>query len=331
MSAKKTETTKPLLGFFKHTLSGEEQKVEKNQEKTNPEKAIKESEGEPNEAFLMPSEPVSIRYSIPVSQEKKQLPQQSKRPRILLGIVTYDGHQYCLDAFAASVSALIGYSASFADIDTIAVDTSDNDGYSSALRDKGFNAVWLGKGRRTRIQKILDGRNLVRDAFLKHGYDALFFLDSDVIVQPDYLERLLSHGKDVVMGVYLNNTLVHGEQHVMPVVYVVHDAASKALRQLRHDEVIDDQLIEAAAGGLGCVLIRKKAMEAVLPFHTLSKSSTGGEDAAFYKDVIEKGFAVFCDTSVKCLHVPYPEGDSRNNLFKFKSAVVEYSATVSFG
>ncbi|MBI1970375.1 glycosyltransferase [Candidatus Woesearchaeota archaeon] len=252
--------------------------------------------------------------------------------RILLGVVTYRGQEYCLPSFSATLNNL-RCPAGVA-LDILFVDTSDDEKYVDVLRDRGFTAMLLGhsgSGKRTRIQNIVDGRNMIRNVFLKHQYDALLFVDSDVMLPPDALERLLSHHKEIVIGVYLHNTIINDAQHIMPVVYVFHDKEKGLLRQLRQDEVVEGRLIEAAAGGMGCVLITKSVMEKVHLFHTLSKNSTGGEDAAFYQDASAAGFAIFCDTNVKCLHVPYPVGDERNNYFRFRRKIVEYENTVTFG
>lgn len=253
----------------------------------------------------------------------------SKIKKILLGVVTYQGHSYCLSSFSAALKALRLPSGTV--VDVLFVDTSDDESYIDALRDQGFTALWLGPGKRTRIQKIVDGRNMIRGIFLKQNYDALFFVDSDIILQQNALLQLLASQKDIVMGVYLHNTLINDAQHILPVVYVFHDKEKGLLRQLRQDEVIGGRLIKAAAGGMGCVLISREVLEKTPAFHTLSKNSTGGEDAAFYKDASTAGFQILCDTRVKCLHMPYPPGDDRNKYFQFRRKIVEYENTVTLG
>ena len=305
------------LGVIQHSLQEE-----------NPQQELQQ----PTASQLAAPDPIP--HSVPQKASPHINPHiKDKRiQKILLGVVTYKGQEYCLSPFSTTLHNLRcpdGIS-----LDILFVDTSDDEKYVDVLRDRGFTAMWLGRsgsGKRTRIQNIIDGRNMIRNVFLKHQYDALLFVDSDVMLQPDALKRLLSHDKDVVMGVYLHNTIIDGVQHILPVVYLFHDKEKGLLRQLRQDEAIEGRLIEAAAGGMGCVLITKSVMEKAPPFHTLSKSSTGGEDAAFYKDACTAGFAIFCDTSVKCLHVPYPIGDERNNYFRFRRKIMEYENTVTFG
>ena len=46
-------------------------------------------------------------------------------------------------------------------------------------------------------------RNLIADWVIRHGYDYLFAVDSDMAFAPDTLVKLLSADKDIVSGLYI--------------------------------------------------------------------------------------------------------------------------------
>ncbi len=227
-------------------------------------------------------------------------------PKVLIGIVTYDGDSYCLPELARTLEL-----CTYPNKDIIIVDNSKGDGYKARLEGMGFRVI-KDRPEGERIDKIVRGRNLVREVFLKSDADYLFFLDSDVIMRPDYLIRLVMHAKDIVSGLYLANFVIDGTQRILPVVYERVD--ERHVRHMLRHEVDEDRLIPIGCAGLGCALIKRRVMERI-PFRNIGLSTTGGEDAAFYKDAIMAGFAPYGDTSIKCLHMKYPRKDARNRIF----------------
>lgn len=228
------------------------------------------------------------------------------KSKVLISIVTHDGDSYCLPELAKTLEM-----CTYPNKDIVVVDNSKGDGYKSRLESMGFHVV-RDSPEGTRIEKIIRGRNLAREAFLKSDADSLFFLDSDVITRPDYLARLVAHGKDIVCGLYLANFIIGGKQQILPVAYERVD--DRRVRHMLRHEVQKDRLVPVGCAGLGCTLISRRVMEKI-SFRNIGLSTTGGEDAAFYKDAIMAGFAPYCDTSIKCLHMKYPRKDARNNIF----------------
>lgn len=185
--------------------------------------------------------------------------------------------------------------------------------YAKRLGDRGFRVI-KDSSAGTRIDKIIRGRNIVRDEFLKCNADSLFFLDSDVIMRPDFLSRLVSHGKDLVSGLYLANFDIGDHQEILPVAFQRHDASR--VRHMRRAEVEKDALIQITYAGLGCTLISRRVVEKI-SFRNVGSSTVGGEDTAFFQDALKEGFTPYCDTSIKCLHMKFPRGDSRNKAFSW--------------
>jgi len=49
----------------------------------------------------------------------------------------------------------------------------------------------------------------------------LLFLDTDVLMPSKGVEKLISHKKDVISGVYLSNFMINGKQEIHPVLYAI--------------------------------------------------------------------------------------------------------------
>jgi GT2 family glycosyltransferase len=126
--------------------------------------------------------------------------------------------------------------------------------------------------------------------------DYVLFLDSDVLVPPDAVLKLMSHGKDIVSGLYFSSN---------PPFY---PHAYKSDGKGKYDHIFDypkDSLLEVDAVGAGALLVRKAVFDKIgAPYfqHAVQKTDMG-EDFYFCKKARESGFKVFCDTSVKCTHM----------------------------
>lgn len=253
------------------------------------------------------------------------------QPTILIGIVTYDGHRYAIERLLEAISKLS--KLMYHSFSVVFVDNSAGDDYRQFLEGKGFEVI-KDDSSETRIDRIIRGRNRLRRICLDRGYDYLFFLDTDVIPPPDAIDHLLRHNKEVVSGIYLGASAYDGKPKIRPVLYA--PVSGGDVRTMRIQEVLGDRLIPVAVAGLGCCLIKREIVEKIA-FRNIGSSTTGGEDAAFFKDVRALGLTPYADTSVKCFHFSYPEGDQRNELYRFeyylKQAPAErnYSFTVRFG
>ncbi len=245
------------------------------------------------------------------------------RPHVLVGCVTYVKQAPVLDLLMGSLKRMQGKGKDF-DVDFLFVDNSPGQEYYQHLQKKLGAAGLPGKVMvaydsphlKNRIDRIISGRNAVRDVFLKNGYTHLFFLDTDVIIPPNALTMLLNHGKPLIAGAYLSRLqMPDGKTGVFPVACVPHDTPGR-VRQLKIEDVWQPRLLELAITGLGCVLIQRGVLEKI-SFRNITDSTTGGEDTAFYRDARTAGFPLFMDTSVKCDHYFYPPGDGRNAFCLF--------------
>jgi GT2 family glycosyltransferase len=237
--------------------------------------------------------------------------EDEKSPRVLVGCVTHDKAEAYLTDFLAAIRA-----QDYKDIDVLFVDTSANDEYAARLRGTSCIVMTGDASLDHSIKRVTSGRNLIRDFAIEKGYDFVWFVDADVLPQPDALSRLLSAGKAVNAGVCLMSLNAEGNAKVLPNIFKFNDA-EKVLEPLSLGEMQGSSLIEVSAAGFGCMLLSSKVISSVK--FRYFEDSMAGEDIAFCTDAKELGFPAFADTSVRCTHLVFPPGDPRNKRFMFDS------------
>lgn len=142
-------------------------------------------------------------------------------------------------------------------------------------------------------------RNLIADWVIR-GYDYLFSVDSDIAFPKDTLKKLLSHDKDLVSGMYRqrkNDQIIE--------IYI--PSKNGGTRNITIDE-INSSLIEISGCGFGCVLIKKKLfMDIPYPQFEYKMNNPHNilisEDNDFCLKAIDKGFKLYCDTTILCEHI----------------------------
>ncbi|MDP4012211.1 MAG: hypothetical protein Q8R00_01230 [Candidatus Nanoarchaeia archaeon] len=226
------------------------------------------------------------------------------KPKVLVGCPTCNHYEYCTDTYIAAVKNL-----SYTNYDILLMDNSETDDYFNKYKTK----VPMIKTKRIENLKelIARDRNLLRQKAIEGNYDYFLSLEIDVIPPKDVIEKLLSHDKKVVSGVYFKEygvkikkagKLVKSYNTPLPLVWVKHGNPEEDLmRQLNASEVEDHRLIEAKLSGVGCVLIHRDILKKIE--FRIDKSRISCDDVWFADDVRKLGFKNYVDTSVKCKHL----------------------------
>ena len=155
---------------------------------------------------------------------------------------------------------------------------------------------------------VYDSRNLLADMAIDGGFDAVLWLDSDMIFDRYLLRRLSEHielGSDMVTALYFGR-----KSPIRPMIYKkLHreelPTGGTAARADNYDDFERDSLFPVAACGFGAVMMKTSLLQAVrdrygLPFFP---SLGFGEDLAFCLRVGWLGREILCDSSIKCGHV----------------------------
>ena len=222
-------------------------------------------------------------------------------PKVLVGCPTSFHKEYCLDKYAAGIKSL-----TYKNFDVFLVDNSKDDAYFDKIKKAGL-PVMKGPWFEGAMDRIITSRNVLRQKVLDEGYDYFFSLEQDVIPPKDAIQRMLSHNKKIVTGVYFaHNTMPDGSAPLIPLAYKLIDKKTLSMAPINEQEFASNKLIEVVSAGLGCVIISRDVFEGI-KFRYENKVF---DDRFFFIDCYRKSFKVFCDTSIKCKHYilnrPYP-------------------------
>jgi len=208
-------------------------------------------------------------------------------PRVMIGIVTYEGKDYCFKEFLECLKSL-----TYPNFDIVIADTSPlPDTYYQKLKKKLKKATVL-KSEFNSVDKrfnVRDGRNLLLKHFNQHPeYEYFFSLEIDNLPPKNVIETLLSEKKDVVGGWYNLKGNYPSISMVSP-------------RLIDHVMFPDFKKISPVFRvfmmGLGCVLIHRSVFDKIGKFKIL-KVFPFGQEVNWYDDVF---FYLECEgAQIKC-------------------------------
>jgi len=148
------------------------------------------------------------------------------------------------------------------------------------------------------VSRIAAIRNAAIEEFLKTDADALFIVDSDIIVHPDLVDHLLSLNLPIVSEVLWSKW--RPQESWMPNVWDGHSYAfnsPESITSLREHGLFE-------VGGLGaCTLIRREVLERGVRYEPVNGVNFWGEDRWFSIRAASNGFPLHADTCFPPFHV----------------------------
>jgi len=154
--------------------------------------------------------------------------------KILIGIVASKRHEHCKDRFLEALKKLGEY-------DTLVA--------SHEKVDYPFETIKTDNVKESREKLAERAKN----------YDALFLLETNVIVPEHTLKSLSSVNVPIVGGLYFSGMSYMGVKKIVPLVFSFGNEPNTFL-PTPLEAVISADVVQAAAVGLGCCLIRKEAL-----------------------------------------------------------------------
>jgi hypothetical protein len=145
-----------------------------------------------------------------------------------------------------------------------------------------------------------DARNAIHDMYLETDFPYLMMLDSDVLIPPLLVEKLMAHDKPIVGGWYANkNRLKAYTQH--PIVYDYLSTTPDGVVNWRHREGPGAGLERVDGMGAGCWLMKRETAEKLgaSPYDM----SGGTEDLKLSKKLLDMSIPLFVDWSLHCPHI----------------------------
>lgn len=150
---------------------------------------------------------------------------------------------------------------------------------------------------------LADVRNQIVDRLGDHDY--LFSVDSDILVQPDSLSRLMEHRKDVVSSLIYNGYIVspHEPWRYSNAIRIRQDGSLEPIANwyVKNAPNLTSKLCEVDVTG-ACCLIHRSVLEAGVRY----RFDRQGEDIPWCKDAKSRGFSLWCDFGVYSRHIMEP-------------------------
>lgn len=213
-----------------------------------------------------------------------------RKPRILIGIPTWEGMDYILERFVENLKKF-----TYPYYDILFVDNSRGDDYFLKLKSKGFKVIKVPWTKFSR-KRLTDSRNIIREEFLKGDYDYLFSLEQDLLPPKDIIENLLKHHKYVIGAPYKIS------QEKLACVFTGHFSNRHPITKEPvdwHSEVMSvvewkGKVTKVHSCGLGCVLINRYTLEKIKKFRWIP-GMLSHDDTFFYIECRQLKIPVYLD------------------------------------
>lgn len=152
---------------------------------------------------------------------------------------------------------------------------------------------------------IYISRNNLAQMAIQMDVDYVFWLDSDMVFEPDILIRMMDtlqkNDYDILTGLYFRRVPPY-----TPVLFDKLDIRRNICSWSEFHE-IPAEPFEVGGCGFGCVLMKTDVFYDVQSKHgnMFAPIANNGEDIAFCWRARDCGFKIYCDPSVICGHVGY--------------------------
>ena len=222
--------------------------------------------------------------------------------KVLIGCPVYFKYKYCVDQYIEAIKKL-----NYKNYDLLLVDNSKEEDFYKELKAKDVNVERIEYEEYVK-DRIIKSREILRKKALEGNYDYFLSLEIDLFIQPDTIQKLLAHNKDIVSAYYANKRVLTlknkktGELKKaliqVPIVYLQRE--NNKVQRALPQEVLNKGLIEVGAIGLGCVLISRKVLEKI-EFRYV-KDTKPFDDMWFCQDVKKLEYKVYLDGNINIEH-----------------------------
>lgn len=234
-------------------------------------------------------------------------------PRILLGCPTCDLKEDSLEHYLKGIESL-----TYPSFDVLIEDNSKTPAYAQRIQEWGKEWMKKNPGRTFRVihsgytdeharERVVRGRNKIREVALKETYDYFFSLEQDVVPPPTIIESLLATQKSIVSGVYFSKKFTPTEKKYQFMAGIpagpiqqTPNGAGVAMKPIGIEFLFPTRAAEVMYAGLGCMLIAREALEKT-PFR-YEPAHQAWDDVFFCIDSRMKGIPTFLHTGMLATH-----------------------------
>lgn len=142
---------------------------------------------------------------------------------------------------------------------------------------------------------------------IRKGVEYIMWLDDDMIVPDDVIERLLAHNKDIVSGIYF------GRKNFRPLLFDVtpeQENGDTVYSIQNHTEYPESGIFKVDGIGFGCVLTKVSVLKKIwdCPDEGIGRTCFDfiggiGEDLSFAIRCQRLGIETWVDPTIKCGHL----------------------------
>lgn len=223
-------------------------------------------------------------------------------PRVLIGSPVSSLKEYCIPSYARALKSLTYKNKKF-----LIVDDSPQ-GHEVRRFFEGLEIGYERASFNENIRQMLaDCRNILRKKALEENFDYLLLVEQDVIPPHNVVESLLSNDKKIVSAAFFNFSHQKDGPTPQPNHFCLinpKDNYTMITRRLAFDDLWPSRLIKIFLTGVGCILIHKSVLEEIE--FRVDKNLSAYDDLFFCRDANKKGFEIFLDSRVLCMHLNRP-------------------------
>lgn len=247
--------------------------------------------------------------------------------KVLIATPTYEVMDYCFESFLNHIRQIEKDNFSF---DIVIVDNSLSERYFQKISK--INEVKVLRDNideKMPLLRLTSSRNKILDYAKENNYDYLLMMDSDVLVPPNILKKLLDHKKEIVSGLYFNHIINKKTKKIISYPICWKSANKEQIEKFRENykskkwaydwinvriskaDVLSKKLIDASIPSPGCCLMSRKAFCSGARYGFTEKEISlmkkgllvKTEEINFFRDLkLNKKIDIFCDTSLICFH-----------------------------
>lgn len=233
--------------------------------------------------------------------------------KVLVCAPTAKAKNYCFDQWIENVMSF-----KYPEFKVALYDNTQDGGANAKYLNRRFSELYGNTGKFTAyhsktdkitsvIERMCISHNLCRELALNEGYDYILHLETDVFPNPDVIESLMYHNKQVVGALYDRDEGIWRKTMLQKRIYNAPFNISSVNFLVGEElHVINGEIKQFAHVGLGCVLIHSSVLKKI-KFRFVSKE-TSHPDTYFAEDCFRNKIKIYGDTSLYCRHENTPWG-----------------------
>lgn len=237
-------------------------------------------------------------------------------PKVLIATPTFDGKNYCVEAFIHNVRS---FTYPKSRLDFVIFDNSLSPENAEFLSKKyGVNVQWKDYTGTTVIERLALTHEAIRQYAINNAYDYVLHLESDIFPDEDVIEQLLWTKKKIIGVPY--NLFGGGQRRVVTQGYVAPDISmpyyfigSQNISFVHH-WFFDGTVKRCTTNGLGCTLMHVKTISRI-PFRYV-EGDDSAPDTWFTRDLLVNNIPYYVHTGLLAHHWNTDDWGEYANLLK---------------